>query len=77
MVPPSLPSTHFSINFREVFEHPAEGRGAGEQLLALSQGRRTAADYALSFRTLAAQTTWVEVYPEAAVSERIEHRTTI
>ncbi len=43
-----------------MFEHPAKGRGAGEQLLALSQGRKTAADYALSFRTLAAQTTWVE-----------------
>ncbi len=50
----------FLHHFREVFEHPAEGRGAGEQLLALSQGRKTAADYALSFRTLAAQTTWVE-----------------
>ncbi len=50
----------FLHHFREVFEHPAEGRGVGEQLLALSQGRRTAADYALSFRTLAAQTTWVE-----------------
>ncbi len=50
----------FLHHFREVFEHPAEGRGAGEQLLALSQGRRTAANYALSFRTLAAQTTWVK-----------------
>ncbi len=50
----------FLHHFREVFNHPAEGRGAGEQLLALSQGRRTAAEYALSFRTLAAQTTWVE-----------------
>ncbi len=50
----------FIHHFREVFDHPAEGRGAGEQLLALSQGRRTAAEYALTFRTLAAQTTWVE-----------------
>ncbi len=50
----------FLHHFREVFDHPAEGRGAGEQLLALSQGRRTAAEYALTFRTLAAQTTWVE-----------------
>ncbi len=50
----------FLHHFREVFEHPAEGRGAGEQLLALSQGRTTAADYALYFRTLAAQTMWVE-----------------
>ncbi|KAL0154077.1 hypothetical protein M9458_050536 [Cirrhinus mrigala] len=50
----------FLPHFREVFEHPTGGKGAGEQLLELSQGRRTAADYALSFRTLAAQTTWVE-----------------
>ncbi|KAI2659483.1 Transposon Tf2-9 polyprotein [Labeo rohita] len=50
----------FLHHFREVFEHPTGGKGAGEQLLELSQGRRTAADYALSFRTLAAQTTWVE-----------------
>uniref|UniRef100_A0A8C2C1P2 ribonuclease H n=1 Tax=Cyprinus carpio TaxID=7962 RepID=A0A8C2C1P2_CYPCA len=33
---------------------------AGEQLLTLTQGRSSAAEYALSFRTLAAQTTWVE-----------------
>ncbi len=32
----------------------------GDQLLTLSQGRKSAAEYALSFRTLAAQTTWVE-----------------
>ncbi|KAL0154660.1 hypothetical protein M9458_048923, partial [Cirrhinus mrigala] len=50
----------FLAHFRKVFEHPAGGRSAGEELLSLSQGRRTAADYALSFRTLAAQTTWVE-----------------
>ncbi len=50
----------FLQHFREVFEHPAEGRSAGDQLLTLSQGRKLAAEYALSFRTLAAQTTWVE-----------------
>ncbi len=50
----------FLQHFREVFEHPAEGRSAGDQLLTLSQGRKSAAEYALSFRTLAAQTTWVE-----------------
>ncbi len=46
--------------FKEVFDHSAGGRSAGEQLLALSQGKTTAAEYALAFRTLAAQTTWVE-----------------
>ncbi len=33
---------------------------AGEQLLMLNQGRGAAAEYALSFRTLAAQTDWTE-----------------
>lgn len=31
-----------------------------ELLLALHQGKQTAAEYALTFRTLAAQTTWVD-----------------
>ncbi len=57
----AFPSFDFFLQrFKEVFDHPAGGRGAGEQLLALSQGRTTAAEYALAFRTLAAQTTWVE-----------------
>ncbi len=50
----------FLQRFKEVFDHSAGGRSAGEQLLALSQGKTTAAEYALAFRTLAAQTTWVE-----------------
>ncbi len=43
---------------KEVFEHPAGRKEVGEQLISLRQGRGTAADYALSFRTLAAQTGW-------------------
>ncbi len=50
----------FLQRFREVFEHSAGGGSAGEQLLALCQGRTTAPEFALAFRTLAAQTTWVE-----------------
>lgn len=46
-------------SFREVFDHPHGGKGAGERLLAITQGRRTAAEYALEFRTLAAQTNWI------------------
>ncbi len=42
----------------EVFEHSASGKEAGEELLALRQGKDTAADYSLTFRTLAAQTGW-------------------
>lgn len=33
---------------------------ADDQLLTLCQGKSTAAEYALTFRTLAAQTDWVE-----------------
>ncbi len=49
----------FVQRFKEVFDHPARGKSAGEQLM-LNQGRRAAAEYALSFRTLAAQTDWTE-----------------
>ncbi|KAI2660671.1 Transposon Tf2-6 polyprotein [Labeo rohita] len=56
---PTFPSfSAFLQRFREVFE-PSSGNGeAGEQIMALRQGRRTAADYALTFRTLAAQSGW-------------------
>lgn len=50
----------FTQQFRSVFEHPAEQGDAGERLLSHTQGRRTTAEYALTFRTLAAQTNWVE-----------------
>ncbi len=39
-----------------VFDHTERGDGAGEQILALKQGRNTAAEFALAFRTLDAQT---------------------
>ena len=50
----------FLQQFRNVFEHSTAEGDPGEQLLKLSQGRNTAADYALTFRTLAAQTNWIE-----------------
>uniref|UniRef100_A0A4W5LSR2 CCHC-type domain-containing protein n=1 Tax=Hucho hucho TaxID=62062 RepID=A0A4W5LSR2_9TELE len=50
----------FLQRFREIFEHPEGGMRADDRLLELSQGRNTAAEYALTFRTLAAQTDWVE-----------------
>ncbi len=49
---------NFMQQFREVFDHAVDGKEVGEQLLALRQGSSTAADYALTFRTLAAQTGW-------------------
>ncbi len=48
----------FIRQFREVFEHSASGKEVGEELIALRQGNSTAADYTLTFRTLAAQTGW-------------------
>ncbi|KAL0174051.1 hypothetical protein M9458_030019 [Cirrhinus mrigala] len=56
---PTFPSfSAFLQRFREVFE-PSSGNGeVGEQIMALRQGRRTAADYAQTFRTLAAQSGW-------------------
>lgn len=50
----------FMQRLKEMFEHPEGGKSAGEQLLVLRQGRNTAAEFALTFRTLAVQTVWVE-----------------
>ncbi len=44
----------FIQSFKEVFTHPTGGKEVGEQLLSPRQGGGSAADYALSFRTLAA-----------------------
>ncbi|KAK3548121.1 hypothetical protein QTP70_004879 [Hemibagrus guttatus] len=46
---------------REVFEYPARGRDISVQLMELRQGTDTAADYAIKFRTLAAQSGWNEI----------------
>ncbi|KAL0203651.1 hypothetical protein M9458_001669, partial [Cirrhinus mrigala] len=43
---------------RKVFQPTPESSEAGEQIVALRQGHRTAAEYALDFRTLAAQSGW-------------------
>ncbi|KAK3548637.1 hypothetical protein QTP70_015934 [Hemibagrus guttatus] len=43
---------------REVFEYPAGGKDISVQLMELHQGSDTAADYAIRFRTLAAQSGW-------------------
>ncbi|KAI2661215.1 Transposon Tf2-9 polyprotein [Labeo rohita] len=48
----------WDLGFKEVFQPSPESSEAGEQIMALRQGRRTAAEYALDFRTLAAQSGW-------------------
>ena len=48
----------FTRRFRAVFDHPPEGRAAGERLIHLRQGMRSAQEFAMEFRTLAAGTGW-------------------
>ncbi|KAK3574628.1 hypothetical protein QTP86_011544 [Hemibagrus guttatus] len=45
---------------REVFQYPAWGKDISLQLMELCQGFDTVADYAIKFRTLAAQSGWNE-----------------
>ncbi|KAL0151606.1 hypothetical protein M9458_053089 [Cirrhinus mrigala] len=49
---------HFLRKFKEVFDHGEDGKEAEEEMLTLRQWSSTAADYALTFRTLAAQAGW-------------------
>ncbi|KAK3557809.1 hypothetical protein QTP86_002691 [Hemibagrus guttatus] len=53
--------TYFVKQLRDVFEYPAGGKDVSTHLLQLSQGRRLAAEYAIEFRTLAAQSGWNDV----------------
>ncbi|KAL0185475.1 hypothetical protein M9458_021172, partial [Cirrhinus mrigala] len=56
---PTFPSFELFLHrFKEVFDYPEGGEGAAEQILTLRQGKTTAAEFALTFRTLAAQTGW-------------------
>ncbi|KAK3514390.1 hypothetical protein QTP70_017599 [Hemibagrus guttatus] len=50
--------SYFAGMIREVFEYPAGGKDISLQLMELRQGSDTAADYAIKFRTLAAQSGW-------------------
>uniref|UniRef100_A0A3B1JYM9 Gypsy retrotransposon integrase-like protein 1 n=1 Tax=Astyanax mexicanus TaxID=7994 RepID=A0A3B1JYM9_ASTMX len=50
--------TDFLATFRSVFDHSRYGQSNGELLLALKQGQKPVASYALEFRTLAAGSGW-------------------
>ncbi|KAI2649352.1 Transposon Tf2-6 polyprotein [Labeo rohita] len=52
---------YFLLQIREVFEYPAGGRDISTQIIHAKQGNRTAAEYAIEFRTLAAQSGWNDV----------------
>lgn len=60
---------YFVQQLQEVFEYPAGGKNISMQILQMSQGNRTAADYAIMFRTLAAQSGWNDVSLRAVPTE--------
>ncbi|KAK3519979.1 hypothetical protein QTP70_009632 [Hemibagrus guttatus] len=49
---------YFAGMIREVFEYPADGKDISVRLMELRQGSEAAADYAIRFRMLAAQSGW-------------------
>ncbi|KAK3547954.1 hypothetical protein QTP70_001315 [Hemibagrus guttatus] len=49
------------FDVHEVYEYPGGGKDISVQLLELRQGTDTAADYAIKFRTLAAQSGWNDI----------------
>uniref|UniRef100_A0A673JX42 DUF4939 domain-containing protein n=1 Tax=Sinocyclocheilus rhinocerous TaxID=307959 RepID=A0A673JX42_9TELE len=53
--------TYFIQQLREVFEYPHGGKDVSTQLINLTQGNRSAAEFAIEFRTLAAQSGWNDV----------------
>ncbi|KAK3507389.1 hypothetical protein QTP70_016296, partial [Hemibagrus guttatus] len=53
--------SYFAGLICEVFEYPAGGKDISVQLMELRQGSDTTADYAITFRTLAAQSRWNDV----------------
>ncbi|KAK3556045.1 hypothetical protein QTP70_001858 [Hemibagrus guttatus] len=50
--------SHFVEGIHKVFEHPTGGKDISVQLMELRQGSEAAANYAIRFRTLAAQSEW-------------------
>ncbi|KAL6491530.1 hypothetical protein MHYP_G00018750 [Metynnis hypsauchen] len=56
-----ISETRFLDSFKAVFNHPLTGRDVGNSLCDIRQGKRSAADYALEFRTLAAGSGWSKV----------------
>uniref|UniRef100_A0A671LRM1 CCHC-type domain-containing protein n=1 Tax=Sinocyclocheilus anshuiensis TaxID=1608454 RepID=A0A671LRM1_9TELE len=62
---------YFIQQLREVFEYPAGGKDISTQILHMSQGNRTAAEYAILFRTLAAQSGWNDVSLKAVFQQSL------
>uniref|UniRef100_A0A8C1V5B8 Gypsy retrotransposon integrase-like protein 1 n=1 Tax=Cyprinus carpio TaxID=7962 RepID=A0A8C1V5B8_CYPCA len=65
---------YFSKQITEVFQYPAGGRDVSMQLLDLCQGNRTAAEYAVDFRTIAAQSGWNEAALKPIFKRGLHHK---
>lgn len=63
---------HFIQLFRRVFNHSPEGKEVSGRLLTLKQGSRRAAEFALDFRTIAAESGWNESALKAVFPTGIE-----
>lgn len=50
----------FINEMKRVFDHPVKGRDAANRLFSIRQGARSVAEFALDFRTLAAESGWNE-----------------
>lgn len=59
---------------KEVFEYPAGGKDVSIQLLHSRQGHRSAAEYAITFRSLAAQSGWNDVALKTVFQEGLNHK---
>lgn len=51
-------SQQFIMEMKRVFQHPSSGGDVDHRLLNLSQGTRSAAEFAIEFRTLATESGW-------------------
>ncbi|MGL5955564.1 MAG: hypothetical protein ACRC0X_03015, partial [Brevinema sp.] len=69
-----ISADYFMSLIREVFQYPAGGMDISTQLFNIRQGNMSAADYAIQFRTLAAQSGWNEVPLKAAYQAGLSHR---
>uniref|UniRef100_A0A3Q1BU46 CCHC-type domain-containing protein n=1 Tax=Amphiprion ocellaris TaxID=80972 RepID=A0A3Q1BU46_AMPOC len=56
----------FVQEMRKVFDHLVRGRDAGGRLFSLRQASRSTAEYAVEFRTLAAESGWNDVALQGA-----------
>ena len=50
----------FVEEMKKVFDHPVSGREAGKRLVTIRQGRRSVAEFAVDFRTLAGEVAWAD-----------------